>query len=356
MAQYTCIAVKDSLLNNPAYQPFGTYPMNRSSLVVALVALFIVLTMPKGLIAQDAISFKGVLFSDYSYVLNSPERDFEGQNGFGFRRARLTADFKKSDRFSGRLRFESSDDSQNVHGKPAPYIKDLYVKWKNVIGAGHTATLGLSRPPIWGASEDHWGYRAIEKTIQDRAKIANSRDIGIGLDGPISPDGRLTYSAMFANNSAGKAETDKFKRVYGLVGYAPSAAIQMTVASDYYAFDGGSSLNINAFLGYTLEKARIGVEGFYNPISFDGMTDEDIRNGISVYGSYDLSDSRRIIARYDYSDRDNRGAESAEDWATIGFAFRLESGVEFIPNLIYQKSDLDDDPTITGRLTAWVSF
>jgi len=306
--------------------------------------------------AQDNLKLSGVVFSDYSYTLQSPGEAENGDNGFGYRRVYLTVDYKISDDFSGRLRFEGADNSTTSEGKPAPFIKDMYVKWSNALGDGHNLAFGAQSPGKWNVSEKTWGYRSLEKTIMDRAKIASSRDMGILFTGPITSDGRIKYNLMAANNSGGKKETDKYKRVYGQLEFKASDAINVSLGGDYYQFDGGSSITGNAFVGYTQDDFQFGVEGYFNPKTMDAADDEDTKIGISVFGFYTVKEGQRFIARYDMRDRDNIGVESKNGWAIVGYGVSPTKGVEIIPNLIYDKNDFDDDPTIKGRLTISAKF
>jgi len=318
----------------------------------SLFALF----STSAVLAQDHLSFKGVIFSDYNYLLSSPDGADEGDNSFGFRRYRLTTDFDLSDKFDGRLRLEGDDGQTTDQGKPAPFVKDLYVRWNDALGDGHRLQFGLFRPPLWGPSEDQWGYRALEKTIRDRVGIASSRDIGIGASGPINEDGSLGYAVAVGNNSGGKKETDRYKRVYGLVTYEQSENLTFSAGSDYYQFEDGSALGFSAFAGYSMERTRLGVEGFHSTKSFDALDGEDQRYGVSVYANTDLNESYRLVLRYDRTERDNLGAESSANWFVAGFAYLADDKVQIIPNVVYDKDSGDDNPSILARLTLWAKF
>lgn len=324
---------------------------------LAFVVLALILTFAgQPAQAQQHISFRGAIFSDYSYQVESPDEDEVGENAFGYRRARLTADFKLSDQFDGRIRFESTDDEVTSKGKPAPYIKDLYLRWKNVFADGHMITFGMFRPPIWWAAEDQWGYRSLEKTIQDRVGVASSRDIGIGLTGPVNSSGSLTYAAAFGNNSGGRQETDKYKRVYGQLTWQATDNLQLTAGSDYYGFEGGSTLGLNSFVGYTMEKVRLGAEGFISNRSFDEESGTDERMGLSLFANADVGEKKVAVLRFDRVNRDNLGVELHENWATAGLAFVLDDRLQVIPNVIYVTTDADDQASILARLTVWATF
>ena len=321
------------------------------------LAGFIALAMlPQTSSAQSNLKFSGVLFSDYSYTVQSPGEAMNGENAFGFRRVYLTTDYKISDDFSGRFRLEAADNSTTTQGKPAPFVKDLYLKWSNALGDGHNVSFGAQSPGKWNVSEKMWGYRSLEKTIMDRTKIASSRDLGVVFTGPITADGRIKYNLMAANNSGGKAETDKYKRVYGQLEIAATESISLSIGGDYYQFEGGSSIVTNAFLGFTQEAFQIGLEGYINPKNLDVPDDQDTRIGVSVFGFYNVKENHRFVARFDMMDRDNLGAETTNNWAIFGYAVSPTKGVEIIPNLIYDKNDFDDNPTVTGRLTVSAKF
>ncbi|MDA0378359.1 MAG: hypothetical protein O3C45_03585 [Bacteroidetes bacterium] len=306
--------------------------------------------------AQEHLSFRGEIYSDYNYLIASPVDGEAGENGFGFRRARFTTDFTLSDRFDGRIRFQSTDDDTTSKGKPSIYIMDLFLRWKNVFGEGHQLTFGMFRPPIWWAAEAQWGYRSLEQTIQDRVGMASPRDIGIGLTGPINRSGSLKYAATFANNSEGKQETDKFKRFYGQLTWAPSEAIDLTAGSDYYRFDGGSTLAWNAYAGFDLEHARFGVEGFLSRRSFEAADLADTYRGVSLFANADISDKHRGVLRFDRVNRDDRGVKGHENWAIGGIAFVLDDRLQVVPNMVYVKRDLDEEASIMARLTVWATF
>ncbi|HAY37539.1 MAG TPA: hypothetical protein DCY57_11335 [Bacteroidetes bacterium] len=306
--------------------------------------------------AQDHFHFSGLLVSDYSYTVQSPGETDNGDNGFGYRRVYLTADYTISDNFSGRVRFEGADKATNTEGKPAPFIKDMYLKWINALGAGHHISLGAQNPGKWILAEKTWGYRSLERTVMDRAKIASSRDMGILFSGLLTENGRTKYVFMVANNSGGKQETDKYKRIYGQLDFKANEAFNVSVGGDYYAFDGGSSVTANAFVGYTQDEYQVGVEGYFNPKTMDATDGEDTKMGASVFGFYTVKEGQRLVVRYDMMNRDQVGAKSQNAWAIIGYAVSPATGVEIIPNLIYDKNDFEDDPMIKGRLTVSAKF
>jgi hypothetical protein len=165
-------------------------------------ALLVLLGYPPPVLGQEHIKISGLAYLDYYYLLNSPVAGDEQANGFDYRRLYLTTDFVLSDDFGGRARLEASSSSTTSQGRPAPFVKDLYVRWKNAIGQGHDLTLGISPPPAFGVSEGFWGYRSLEKTILDRNAILSSRDFGLTLSGRFDRDGAVRYALMYGNNNS----------------------------------------------------------------------------------------------------------------------------------------------------------
>ena len=321
-------------------------------LTITIVSGFAVSTVS----AQSSVKLSGSLFSDYVYVFSSPDGAHDGENSFDLRRVNFSADFVISDQFDGRLRLEAVDATVTNSGKQAAFIKDMYVRWKNVWGKDHNVMFGISRPPLWAVSEKHWGYRGLDRTIMAANKHASSRDLGVAVNGPMTADGSIKYAFMFANNSGGKQETDKFKRLYGQLEFNPTEKWVASLGGDYYAFEGGTSVAGNAFVGYKFDHAKLGVEGFIAPKHFDTPDDDDTLLGVSVFGSYDLSETSRLIGRFDSLDRNEFGDSTAKNWFIAGYSWMPNKGIEIIPNLIYNKLDTDNDPTMTGRLTVLASF
>ncbi len=125
----------------------------KDKLLPAALAL-LGLTVTATALAQDAVKISGLAYMDYDYTISSSDSEEEGENGFGYRRLYLTSDFTISDDFSARARLEASDSSTNSDGKPAPFIKDLYLRWKNSFADGHDIYLGISSAAvIYGGRE-----------------------------------------------------------------------------------------------------------------------------------------------------------------------------------------------------------
>ena len=308
--------------------------------------------------AQKNIEISGLAYVDYRYVVASPLEEEEGDNAFTYRRVYLTTDYTVSETFSGRLRFEAKDASTTTQGQPAPFVKDLYLKWKNVWGEGHHLVFGVSPPPSFTVSEKIWGYRSLEATIMDRNKIVSSRDFGVVARGKLTPGGSLKYGLMVANNSGVKAEENKHKRVYGQVEWYPAEHVIVTVGGDYAGFgdERSNGTNLNAFAGYRTTAFRAGAEGFANRIDLAGSDATDDILGVTLFAAARLAETWEAIARIDQVAWDVGGVETSETFFLAGVAFQPHRKVRFIPNVLVIKHSEDEEARVTGRVTLHMDF
>ncbi len=306
----------------------------------------------------QAQKLSGTLYSDYSYDIQTESGEDEGENGFGLRRLYLTGDYDISDDFSVKARLEANDGSTTEQGRIAPFVKDLSLKAKNVLGAGHDVEVGITSPPSFKVSEKVWGYRSIEKTIQDRIKVVSSRDVGVVARGPLTSSGSVKYGLMVANNSGGKPETNKAKRVYAQLEFYPAEGVSITVGGDYAGSseeDEDGTINTNAFIGYSTGDVTVGVEGLLNQVN--AVTGADFETmAASVFVRASVSETVEVIGRVDRVNFERGAASSWSNYAIAGVAVKPHPKVRFIPNVMIGKDEFDDQAYVTGRLTLHADF
>lgn len=305
-------------------------------------------------VAQTGVKWGGQIYSDYSYVVEAPGDADGGDNGFGYRRLYLTGDYTVSERFSVRARLEAADNGLNTAGRPSPFVKDLYLRWKDAIATGHELFLGIAPSPGWETSEKFFGYRSLEATIMDRTKLASSRDFGVRATGPVTET--IRYNVMVGNNNSVNPETDRFKRLYGQFEWKPAARIIATLGGDYAARAGGSAVTANAFVGYDLEKARIGVEAFVSPVRVDAPEADMDRSGVSVFAAARVSSVLEALVRYDSFSHDTDGTAQNGWYLLTGLAWTPEKNVHLIPNLAWDQGLTADDPRVVARITLHVDY
>lgn len=300
--------------------------------------------------ANRSPEISGLIFADYDYIVTSPDGEFDGRNGFGYRRVYLTFDYPLSDHLDGRVRFEAKDSRTSEDGLPTPFIKDLYLRLQDFPAEGHSVMFGMHPVPNFQLSERTWGYRSLEKTIQDRADVVDSRDTGISFTGPINEDGTVRYRFMAANNSGIRPETDKFKRVYGAVEFRAPAGLRAALGADYYQLAMRTSTNLFAFVGFETQTSSAGFELFSNEVRIDAGP-EPVTSGLSAFGTYSHAEGRTLIARIDLSGQSDLRLSTDVGYAIFGYAIDIDDRVEIIPNLEYWFTDGSDDSLVRARLT-----
>lgn len=291
------------------------------------------------------------MFVDYFYNVAGPDSAAspgarEGMHGFRYRRLYLTSDFQLSDDFSGRARLEADENTR-------PFVKDLALTW-NYTGA-HSATLGITPPPVFAVANGFWGYRALDKTLVDLQDIADSRDFGLRFDGPLIGEETLQYAVMVANNSGIQAETNTQKRVYGQL-QTTLDSFTFVVGSDYaeYGDQRDYGTRFSVFGGYETGWGRIGVEGYWYRLAFEGAG-ERTDLGASLFGVVEVAPSWELIARVDRSAERRVGADRYETFLLGGVSYRPHSNVLLIPNLRMRDLSSQEVET-TGRFTVRVQF
>lgn len=333
--------------------------------------------------------FSGYMFGDvffnaarddnFSSLKNTAIPGDKEARGFQFRRIYLTYDNDISSRFSARLRFEADQveltSKKDKSSKTAIFVKDASLKWKNIF-EGSDLILGIQPPPSFEISEAAWGYRSLEKTIMDLRGIASSRDFGLALKGRFDTEANYNYWVMIANNSGVNAETDKYNRFYSHIHVKPFANFQATLYADYnqkpkiLSADSSKTIDNNAttfgvFAGYS-EKDRysFGVETVMSSTQ-NGLNRSKTNNavGLTVFGTYALTSSWGLVARFDYfdpsNDKDVKG--DARNYLLGGVTWKVDKNVSFTPNVqveTFQKppGGKAPDASVTYRITFFYAF
>jgi hypothetical protein len=339
--------------------------------------------------------FSGYMFGDYYYNImrdngtlsnsasSSAAPGATAMQAFQLRRIYFAYDNAISDDFSTRFRLEADQVQETVDGtkstvsgsKIGVFVKDAYLKWKNVF-SGSDLIFGIQPPPAYEVSESAWGYRCLEKTIMDLRGIVSSRDLGISLKGKLTEDGKVDYWLMIGNNSGNSPESDKYKRYYAHVQLKPDDNFQITLYADYkdaakIAAGENSTLTTALFAGYSVPfMYNVGIEAYLNSQS-NGFVQSNgsyaTRNGIgiSVFGSYALIPELTAVGRYDYFDPNSSSDANAKgdvrNYLMAGLSWKVDKNVSIIPNVLYETYEApanhgEPDPSITARVTFYYIF
>lgn len=355
-------------------------------------ALFFILTvlLTAGSQAQDAakgeqnksaagavgpVKLSGLMFGDYYYYLDAMDESDKDMNGLQFRRMYITTDYTINSSFSTRFRLEADQSALSSNGKIGVFVKDAYLKWKNVFG-GSDLVFGMSPTPAFSVSEDAWGYRALEKTILDFNKIVSSRDIGIDLKGKIDDAGMVRYWVKFGNNSANKPEVDKHKRYYGMLQVKPTDEFQFTVYADYASnpqvsdsvsgtMKDNGALVTAGFVNYQVKNSfSIGVEAFYHSQANnyyatpgDPLTAQ-AGFGLSAFAWLALTEDMRLVGRYDTYDP-NTDSDATDDVRSLLIAaldYRVADHINVMPGVEVIGKESAENSDVIPRMTFLWTF
>ncbi len=375
--------------------------------------VFLVLTAMSSSVGLAQGKFSGLMFGDYFYNVSRdsawnrtsiPNSAVAGQKdlqAFQLRRIYFAYDNDISDRFTTRFRLEadqalaSSSGDVLASGKIAVYVKDAFLRWKNIF-AGSDFYFGIQPTGAYEISEAAWGYRSLEKTIMDLRGITPSRELGVSLHGKLDDPGVFNYWVMVSNNGSGNspngttASTDKFKRFSLLLHLKPSKELQATV---YGQFKAAPAINDPAsatapkatvsnntmlgalFVGYRTDILNLGAEGFLESVSNgmvvpppSGSGVATLKNlstmGFSVFGYYTFNPEWRVVARYDYFDPNTDGSATgdARSYVVAGLSFIPDKNVQIIPNVQYETYQAPPTParaldaSLTARMTFYYVF
>ena len=312
--------------------------------------------------ARPSVRVRGLAYLDYSYTVSSPDGEV-GDNTFDYRRLYLTVDGDLGDGFSARARLEAQGSSTTARGRPAPFVKDVWVRWDGAILDGHRLTLGVQPPPIIDLPESVWGYRSLDRTILDRVKANDSRDFGLRADGPISRGGTLRYSAMVANGNGLRPEDEgeRGKHLYGRLSVHPEGPLVASLQADYTRFTEDDdtrhhSWKSSAFVGVETERFHGGVEAFLQETTLnEGEGDPTGGAGVSVFGTVATGPKTAVVARYDFVEADAARLDEDESYALAEFVYRPTPRVAIMPNGVLTKTP-GADPHAEARLTVHVTF
>ncbi len=330
--------------------------MNKKIIIVSLIILLTFLTV--NLKADD---IKGYMIPEYYFVANSGNSDFQGQNGFWFRRIYFGYNTDLGEGWSLRVRLEM-DSAAYKKSSIVPYLKNAHLKKK--LGGGASLLIGLIEPPSFNKVEKFWGFRFIEKTPADFFKFASSRDMGIAIDGKTKSG--IVYTLMFGNYGSNKGEWNKGKAIYGRLGWQSKNFY--TEANGHYASDNGKTKTyLSLFGGLRGDWGRIGIS--YNYLFEKPETGDSENNGIiSGFAVINFSKKGQFFARYDMltdlNFKDIGGyvpvlaSQYKARYIMSGLNFKIHKHIQISPNMRYVFYSGEGAPKgdFYFTLTAKVSF
>lgn len=293
---------------------------------VLTITVYITAVSSGNLIAEEAGKLSGKAYFEY---LN-PDNSTGDVTQFRFTRYYFTYDYNISDKIKIRYRLDAD---RKADDKMRPFMKHAYISWAELIPDAKLY-IGMQMTPNWTSySEKYWGYRSVEKTIQDLSGVGSSADLGVGLVGDFSNS--VGYHLIYANGAGySKPEKDNFKKTSGLIWFKPRSKFIGTLYLDYEPTgDQYSNSTITLFGGYDSDQFRVGIEYFMHK---EGGAIDLKKNGISLFATLKMA-AGNAFARYDISDPDTDTKGNGEDYIIIGYDYAPEKKFHILPNARIRK-------------------
>jgi hypothetical protein len=334
------------------------------------------------------------MFGDYYYNVENHTQSLKTVNGFDYRRIYLTTDYNISDGFAARFRLESdpsasdlgtttigpakspNDTTGNTNGKLTVMVKDAYLDWKSLIPNGHVI-FGLQGTPDINMAEGIFGYRSLEKTIQDLHSVSASRDLGISASDKFSD--AITAGILIGNNNSNSGNFapnfGKYKRGYLYFQIKPMNELTILLDGDYFSQFTTGLENYgktgDVIVNYVTTSFSIGVQGFMQGVDHKGTNGLGASNnstlvqeGVSINGWVELIDNLRLVARFD-NWNPNTSAHtsvtgSAQNFLLGALDWSVAKNVHIMPNFEYTHYSVyntkGDPNDIVGRATFYFTF
>ncbi|MFO7893620.1 MAG: hypothetical protein R6U63_07800 [Longimicrobiales bacterium] len=313
--------------------------------MVAAVVLALAAASPRLIAAQEQVTVSGLTYLDVEYVADAAD-SLKGDHGFLYRRIYMTASYHLSDRYSGRFRIASDEESDEKL-----YIRDMYLEVADLFGGGHRLTAGVASPPGHRPERATWGFRELAVPFLVRGGVRGGRDLGVKLMGPITAGGGLRYGVMVGNGSPGP-DYDDGKRGYGLVEWDPTdrvAAVASATLAE--AAEGGAAYALQ--LGYNTGRVRFGAAGFYRPDPARAGRNPLPDRGASLYGVFTIAPSWELAAHADRIEHPD--ATDYDACVVLGLVRHVRDGIRLLPNLVWD--DRAGEPArLLARVTLFAAF
>ena len=281
------------------------------------------------------LCFNVLLFSEtqtsatvfYNYTRNLND----GNNAFNLKRGYLSFANDVSETVSYKITYDvGSNDAGSAY---TAFLKVAMIKLKTKIC---DVSIGMQGMNMYKTTENTWGHRFIAKGSMGAYGFSPSADVGLGFTRSF---GLVTTSALVTNGGGyKKPETDAHKKtslhlVYG-----------QPKLNNENGFNLGGSFSVEP---YDINENKtetvnvMGLFGGYAGFGFRGgieldtkKIDADIMGKIlSLYGTYSISESLSILARYDQVDIDTSSSGDGIQAIILGLHYRLGQGIIVAPTL-----------------------
>ncbi len=277
-------------------------------------------------------TFSGQMFGDYYYVLQYHGPSEKNYQAFDYRRLDLAAMDTLSTDFLARFCVESDQSTSLSSGALGFAVKHAYLDWENAFW-GTTARMGLQPTPAIDLSESVFGYRSLEKSIQDLHGISPFVDMGVALYRNFGKD--LYATAEIGNNSGDLSSVDRYKRLYLQLTSAPKDGLIIGATVDYAGGPQRKYLRTGDLLVARKSAALSGgAETVVQAVEHGEPNGSTLKSfGISLNAAARIMRDFALVARYDYWQGDSKTRSTGQSLYLLAFDFAAMKNVHFMPNV-----------------------
>lgn len=292
----------------------------------------------------------GKLYTDFTRLSSNPDSSSDGY-GVDVKRFYFGANHKFDDTWSANITTDFIRDP--TIGKTQVYIKKAYFQVRLADMA--TLRMGSADLPWVPYVEGVYGLRYVENTLIDRTHFGTSADWGFHLLGKNS---LLDYQISIVNGRGyGDYTRSKSVDFSGRIGLHPIMGVTLAFGARTGKLGQDTQTNSTAntasrldFLAaYKTGPVDVGLEYFsarnYTQAAvLNGP--EDKADGVSVFGSYQVTDNGKVFARYD-SVKPSKDVDPArkDEYFNVGYQFVPRKNVDLA--VVYKNHEVDDLGTST---------
>ncbi len=216
-------------------------------------------------------------------------------------------------------------------------LKNAELTWS---GKGFKVAGGIIKTQNYALKESAWGHRYIMASYENIYNFAPSADFGVRAAYDIND--MLSADVSITNGKGHKIYEFTNNCRYG-VGVTAKVTDNITLRGfyDHYSDDGSGRDQINSslFVGYKMDKFRIGAE--YNYLVNYGFVDGVDMHGGSIHSTYDIIKTLNVFARYDRFTTTDSSSTKPNNVFTVGVDYSPLKWLSVSPNLLVSQDGSD---------------
>ena len=341
--------------------------MKKSLVIGTAAAAFAMVAIVSGASAQswtDSTTVSGRMYADFSNIDNKVDGVEAAPSGTGFdiKRLYIGVDHKFNEMFSANVttdfQYSSTISSTEV------YLKKAYLQAK--FSDALVVRVGATDLPWVPYVEDIYGYRYVENTLADRAKVATSADWGLHAAGKLNRNFSYAVAAVNGNGYKNPSRTKgmdfegrlsaKFDQWnFAVGGYTGKLGQEVAggVATP------NTATRVDALAAYVGDRGRIGVEYFsandYSATLVKSPANvDDKADGYSVFGSYRLTPTYTLFGKAEEVKPSKTLTPSKKDqYYNAGVSFAAFKGVSFAAVIKHDEVTSIGHKTTNNEVGIW---